>query len=476
MAGPTRSTSSWLARIRDRDHTTSAVLPSLMALSIPSIVTSVGAFGLFQLVDLAFLGRLGPDALAAAGATNQTLRQVIFLLVLGVTTATQMLVARSIGAGHPEEAEHVAGQSILVGGVLWVSASAAGLFFAEPLVALVVRDPDAIAMGASYVRVAFPFLVTAIFTQLATAILSGAGDTTTPMLASFLVTPAALLGEWALGFGKLGMPALGIEGIAWGAGLGGLVGTGVLLAALFRGGARVHLRARHLRPDPKTLVPLLRFSWQPALHMLARTTIVFFFMTLAGRLGADVQAAYTIGLRLEMIPIMVAFPIANACATLVGQNLGAGSLPRAWQAIRVTFVVELAALWPVALVLFFFRHGIVGLFTEDPAVASLAAEYLGYSSVILGFYGLYFASFRSLQAAGDMRSPMIISICVALFLGVPLALVLTRTDLGATGMWIANLTYALVNALLMIGWLLRGRWADPHRTPGAPPSPTGGTT
>ena len=207
--------------------------------------------------------------------------------------------------------------------------------------------------------------------------------------------------------------------------------------------------------------------------MLARSTIVIFFMTLAGRLGGHVQAAYTIGLRIEMLPIMVAFPISNACATMVGHNLGAGSLSRAWRSIRVAFAVELAAMWPMSLGIFWFRHDVVAWFTDEPVVRELAAEYLVYSSVILAFYGLYFASFRALQAAGDMRTPMMISIGVAFLLGIPLGLTLTaREELGATGMWIANFAYALVNAILMIGWLLRGHWARPHAaaeaTPGRP--------
>ena len=67
-------------------------------------------------------------------------------------------------------------------------------------------------------------------------------------------------------------------------------------------------------------------------------------MIMAGRLGGKVQAAYTIGLRLEMLAIMLAFPIANACATLVGQNLGARNLGRAWSAIWASSAVELAAI------------------------------------------------------------------------------------------------------------------------------------
>ena len=66
-----------------------------------------------------------------------------------------------------------------------------------------------------------------------------------------------------------------------------------------------------------------------------------------------------------------------------------------------------------------------------------------------------------------MNSPMIISLSTAALLGAPLGYILaTQSDLGATGMWIANLVYAAVNSLLMLGWLLTGRWARRMRAVG----------
>jgi putative MATE family efflux protein len=461
-------TRTLLARLRERDHTRGSLAKSLLVLAVPSILTSVGAFGVFQLVDLYFVGQLGPAAVAAAGATNQTLRQLFFLTVVGLSTASQMLIAQQVGRGALERAEHVAGQTLLLGAALAAVAALAGLLLAEPIVRVVAPDPAVVDLAVAYLRVTFAFLFGTILVQLGSGILSGAGDAATPMAVGFLVAPLSLLGEWALGFGHLGLPRLGVAGIALGAALGSAAGGAVILAVLLRGRSRVHLRPRHLRPDPEALRALLRLAWQPAAHLLARSGIVFFFMFLAGRLGGAVQAAYTIGLRLEMVPIMIAFPVANACATLVGQNLGARDLPRARRAIRATFLLQAALLWPLALALFAFRHRLVAFFGDDPAVLALAAEYLVYSSVVLAFYGFYFTAFRSLQAAGDMRSPMWISIGTAIFLGVPLGFGLAaRSDLGATGMWIANLAYASVNTALMLLRLRSSRAFAEGRAPGA---------
>jgi Na+-driven multidrug efflux pump len=268
-----------------------------------------------------------------------------------------------------------------------------------------------------------------------------------------------LSAQWTLAFGAFGAPRMGVAGIALGAGVGSLTGGALILAALHRGSGRVRLRRAHFRPDTALLGRLLSSSWQPSLHMLARTGTLMFFTIFAGRLGPEVVAAYGIGVRVEMVAIMLAFPISNACATLVGQNLGAGRPERVWPAVRMSFVATCAALWPFALALFLWRESFVSLFTSDPRVAAHAVEYLGYTAVLLLFYGLYFVAFRTLQAAGDMLTPMLISVGSAFGAGIPLAVLLSsRLDYGPTGMWIANLVYAAINAGLMLLWLARGKW------------------
>jgi putative MATE family efflux protein len=452
-----------LARLRERDHTRGSLFVSVLVLALPSILTSGFSFGVFQLAELSFLGRLGSHALAAAGSSDQILRQGLILLAMGMSVASQMLIARAVGARQVDRAEHVAGQSFVLAAGLALAAALLGGVFPGALVRLVAFQPEVIALATVYVRIVFLTFFAMVCGQIFASVLNGAGDTTTPMLTSFLVTPFAIFFEWSLTFGHAGLPELGIAGIPLGSALGGACGAAVSFFMLLTGRCRVHLRLRHFRPDPATLRQLLRIAWQPSFHMLARTLMIMFFMIMSAHLGDKVQAAYTVGLRLEMLAIMLAFPIASACATLVGQNLGAGNVERAWRAVRASTLVELAVLWPLALGVFLFRHSLVSQFVSDPEVAGLAAEYLMYSSVILAFYGAYFVAFRTLQAAGDMNSPMIISVSSAALVGAPLAWYLaTQTDLGPKGMWIANLVYALLNSGLMVAWLLTGRWTRRH--------------
>jgi len=456
--------------VRDRDHTQGDLLTSVLALSLPSILASLASAGSMQLGEMWITGQLGTDALAAANSASQTFRQLTMLFLMGLQTATQMFIARMVGAAQREQAEHIAGQALLAGLAFWVVAALASLFFVAPLARLMSADPAVVAGITVFAHITFAMLIGPIAMQLGSSVLAGAGDATTPMLANFVAAVVMLAAQWTLAFGAFGAPRMGVAGIALGAGIGSLAGGALILAALHRGEGRVRLRRAHFRPDPALLRRLLSSSWQPSLHMLARTGILMFFTIFAGRLGPEVVAAYGIGVRVEMVAIMVAFPISNACATLVGQNLGAGRAERVWPAVRMSFVATCAALWPFSLALLLWRESFVALFTSDPTVAAHAIEYLAYTAVLLSFYGLYFVAFRTLQAAGDMLTPMFISVGSAFGAGIPLAVLLSsRLDYGPTGMWIANLVYAVINAGLMLVVLARGKWMRAH-LPHIPPS------
>lgn len=447
-----------LATLRDRDHTTSALLGSLVVLSIPAILSSLAGAALYQIADLYFIGKLGPVATAAVGMTNQALRQIPFLMLFGACIGSQMMVARLVGTGQTDLADRAAGQALVVGAILALLVAGVGLF-PEMLLSLVTSDPDAVIIASPYLRLSFLLMSGQIFTMLFSFILTGAGETTTPLMITLISSPVAVFAEYCLIFGNFGAPELGISGVAVGLACGSFVSLSLALWTLLTGRCRVKLRPVYLRPDRALLTRIVRVSWQPALQMVARTLIVVFFMALAGRLGTDVQAAYTIGLRVEMVAIMVAFPIANAAATLVGQNLAAGHVRRAWRSIFLAYGVEAVIMLGFTIVLLLRRHEIVAIFTETPEVAEIAAEYLLYSALGMTFYGLYFVSFRALQGAGDMSSPMLISLGTAILLGAPLAYYLsTQTDLGPTGMWIGGLVYSITNTALTAGYLARGRW------------------
>jgi len=447
-----------LAAWRDRDHTRGNLLASLLVLALPMMASSFLMVA-YQLADLSFISRLGEAPMTAVIIVNQTLRQFVMMLVMGMSFGTQALIARSVGEGDVDRAEHIAGQVVLLGGLAALVVAGVGLFAADALFSLPGPDESFRPYGVPYLRLVYLFTFGMMGVQLFAAILGGAGDTTTPLFVTVAQTSVAVVAEWALIFGNLGAPELGVQGVALGIATGQLVAMGLGLAVLFRGGSRVHLRARHLRPDPIMMKQVLKLSWPPAIQMATNVAMTFTYLRLAGHFGETVQTAYAVGLRLGMVVPMIGFPLAGAAATLVGQALGSGNPKRAWRAIRVGLLVHGSVMWSFAIVIFFFRSDIMGLLSSDPEVIEIGAEYLLFLSGALLAWSFYFVFLRSLQGAGDMLVPMAISLCSTL-LAIPLAITLSLyTDLGRQGIWIAFLTTSWVSTLGTGLRVATGRWA-----------------
>jgi putative MATE family efflux protein len=428
-------------------------------LALPLVASGVLGSTVFQIADLSFLARLGEAPLAAVTITNQTVRQVYFLIAMGLSFATQSLVARAVGAGDLAQAERVAGQSIALGILLSAAVAAVGWAFPEALFALPGPDPSFAEHGVPYLRLVFLLNFGVVGTMLFAAILGGAGDTTTPLLVQLVQFGVAIFAEWVLIFGNLGAPALGVRGVALGVATGQAVAMGLGIWLLFRGNSRVHLRRHHVIPDWRAIGALASVSWPPAVQMIGGLATSFAFVRLCGSYGEHVQAAYAISLRVAMIVPMVCFPLAGACSTLVGQALGAGEAQRAWRAVGIGLLAHGAIMWTSAGIVIGFRHELMALLSDDPEVMRYGAMFLLYSGLSFFFFAFYFVVLRSLQGAGDFAVPMAVTLGTSFGVTIPVSFWLARgLALGPSGIAIGQLIGAVFVTLVTSGWFLTGRW------------------
>ena len=116
-------------------------------------------------------------------------------------------------------------------------------------------------------------------------------------------------------------------------------------------------------------------------------------------------------------------------------------------------------MWPLAIGIFLLRGTIVGWLSDDPEVIEIGSEYLLFASAAFFLWAFNFVFMRSLQGAGDMLAPMLISLSSSLLVAVPLAFWLALgTDLGRLGIWTAFLASSLVNTLGTGARVASGRW------------------
>jgi Na+-driven multidrug efflux pump len=279
------------------------------------------------------------------------------------------------------------------------------------------------------------------------------------MRISILTTIVMIGAEWAFIFGRLGLPPFGVTGVAVGTAAGATLGLVLLAWVVFGGQSAIRLRLRHLRPDAALIRRILGLSWQPLLQLSTRVIVTLVFARLAAGFGTAAQAAFAVGMRVDLIPLALGLPIANAAATLVGQNLGADEPERAARSVWIATTWHAALLWPLAIVLLLVPDRVVGFFAADPEVIAAGATYLRYSAVSFFFMAVYMVQFRALQGSGEMIPVMVISVPILLAITLPLAFLLSRPSLlGLEGLWAASLASIVIVTGATAAWYATGRW------------------
>jgi len=141
---------------------------------------------------------------------------LFFSILFGLSTGAVVLVARAAGAGDRATASRAARQALLLGAALGLLFTLLCLLFAEPALRVLGAEPEAVAIGTSFLRIASYSGVLMAVGVVAGAVLRAVGDTRTPMLSTAAANLInAVVAYWLI-FGGLGVPALGADGSAWG--------------------------------------------------------------------------------------------------------------------------------------------------------------------------------------------------------------------------------------------------------------------
>ncbi len=444
-------------RDNDVDYTRISISRSLGLLAIPMML-EMAMESIFAVVDIAFVSRLGTDAVAAVGLTEAVIT-VLYAVAIGLGTGATAMVSRRIGARDPDAAARVTGQAIWLGAGLSVVIAVPGVAFAPDLLLLMGASPSVIETGSGYTAVLLGGSASILYLFLLNAAFRGAGDAAIALRSLWLANGINIVLDPCFIFGLGPFPEMGVTGAAVATTIGR--GTGVVyqLWYLLNGRGRLDFRISHLRISPPLIRRMLIISAGGIGQFLIATASWIGVIRIIAMYGSAAIAAYTIALRMLEFAFLPAWGLGNAAATLVGQNLGAGRPDRAeqsaWRAARYN-VIFLTAVGVVVLVL---APQIAGLFTHDPDVMRYATNCLRIMGLGYPMYALGMVMVQSLNGAGDTASPSILNLICFWIIQIPLAYWLaTSAGLGPNGAYAAIVIAESTLTVLSVFVFRAGRW------------------
>ncbi len=336
--------------------------PTLRRLAVPMMLGML-SFMLFNLVDTFFVGRLGPDALAAMAFTFPVVF-VVMSLSAGLGAGGSAVIARAAGAGQHDRVQRLSTHVILLALLVVIVTAGLGLLFIDPIFRALGAEGEVLALIRDYMEVWLAGMAFVVVPMTGNAALRALGDTKTParIMATGALLNVVLDPIFIFGFGPV--PAMGLRGAA--------IATVLSFAILFLASAYVFIAREHLLRMPTRHILT---DWRSIMHIAGPAVLTMMLVPLASawvtRLAAGISietvAALGVASRVEGMAVLGINALAAVITPFMGQNLGAGHRDRIeegrryasgfslkWGLVAAVLIAALA--WPLSLA-----------FSPDPA-------------------------------------------------------------------------------------------------------------
>jgi len=425
----------------------------MVALAVPVVLSELGWMA-EGIVDTIMVGKLGPAAIGAVALANAVCNTPS-LFGIGLLLGLDTLVAQAFGRKDHEGCHRWLAQGVylacLITPPVMLLIFLGSFGFSQFGINSQVAGP-----AASYLRIlnwgTLPLLIYGGTRRY----LQGVGDVRVITVTYVGANLLNWFGNWALIYGKLGLPALGINGSA----ISTVVSRVFMAAALLGFAWRYERKRGHplFRHWPGPSVAKLRELVQlgaPAAGQIVLEVGAWNLATLsAGWLTPVALATHQIVMNYASLTYMVPLGVSAAAAVSVGHAVGAADGARARRAGWLALGLGTGFMLLAALVFLVVPGPLIALYTTDPRVMAVGPGLLGVVAAFQIFDGIQTVSTGSLRGLGETRVPMLANLVGYWVLGLPLGLFLCFVlHWGIYGLWI-GLTLALVviASTLLLRW------------------------
>ena len=443
----------------EADYTEIKIGKAIFLLAVPMILELIME-STFAVVDIFFVGKLGPSAVATVGLT-ETYLFLLYSIGMGLSMAVTAIVARRIGEKDKENAGITATQSILLGIIVSIPFAIAGIFFSKDLLALMGGDFWTLQHGYNYTQWMLGGNAVIMLLFVINAIFRGSGDAAIAMRVLWIANGINIILDPVLIFGLGPFPEFGIEGAAIATNIGRGIGVLAQFWFLFRGVKHIKVIRSHLSIHWQTIAKIIKTSLGGIGQMIVAMTSYIFIMRIIAEFGSQAIAGATIAIRIMMFTMMPSWGMSNAVATLVGQNLGAKKPDRAEKSVWITGLWNMLFLILVSIVFFFLSEKLVGIFTDDPGVIDVGGSWLKIVSYSYFIYAWWMVSVQAFNGAGDTITPTKINLVFFWLIQIPLSYILSKV----VGMDVPGVFWAIFVSETAVGlftlWLFtKGNWKN----------------
>lgn len=393
----------------------------LITLTIP-IIVQILVSTFLNLIDNLMVGQLGDASIAGVALGNQVFF-VLSVFVFGITGGRGIFIAQYWGRRDLAAIHRVQGLCLVFSVVLTTLFAALCIGAPHWVIGLYSRDSRVIELGGAYLRIAAMGYLPMALTQVYSTTLRSTEQVKTPMFISVLALGINTLLNYLLIFGHMGLPALGVRGAAAATVIARVVECGLLLGIVY--GRKMHAAAalsamarqnREFYPlFFRTAVPVLLHE---GLYALGTTL----YSVVYARMGTEALAAVEIGVTMEKLAGILAWGMAEACAIMVGNCIGAGENDAAYIYSKRFLWLSLALGAVGGLAVLGIRGPVLGLYRVSNTVRMISMHIFVIIALALPFRAFDFTMVVGVfRSGGDTRYNLFLEAGSIWLLGLPVA-------------------------------------------------------
>jgi putative MATE family efflux protein len=384
---------------------------TLWVLAWPIFIETFLQF-LLGAADTLMVSSISDDAVAVVGFSNQ-LFNGLYVLFQAIAGGAGILIAQKLGARQERDARSI---SILALQLVSCIAVVFSIVLAvKPLwFAKLLRYPEELyGLAEIYISiVGGGALLVAMMFALSTVI-RNTGNTKGPMLVAIGMNVIHVILNYGFIYGELGLPQLGLMGVAISTNISRVLGVAVLFVMFVHAfESRIRFSDFFKRVEGRLLRAVLKISWPLGAgggSWVYSQIVIFSFIA---QLGAKELAARTYMNTLESFCFMLGWAIALAVQIQIAHLFGAGLRDEAYRGAYRALWIGLAVVAVNAVILIPLGEPVLSFFTDDGEIVAMGVALLMLNAVLQPGKMINMAMTNALNAVGDTRYPMVVGLIV----------------------------------------------------------------
>ncbi len=427
----------------------------LLIFGIPLVIAQILQMAI-GVTDSIMVGRLGELPLAQIGL-GASLMFFAIIAPMGYSIATSVLVSNAFARKDYLEVRRVVCMSLWQC-LIFFAIAIPFLWNADAILRAIGQPEEAIIGAANYTRIviwAMPFIyVSAVLRGYLTALERG----NAMLIVSLLGFIANIFGNYALIYGKFGMPALGLEGSAFASVITNIVMTLVVFGLCIKDPMAKTIRVFSdiWQAHWPIFWRLFAIGTPIGIGLIAEVSMFQMATVMAGWISVSALAAHTIVLNIAGLTFMIPLGLSIATSVRAGNALGRGDREGLVKGVIVSYALVTSIMVLTAFAFWFAPEFFIEQFQDKnrddmQEVALIATSMFVAAAVFQIFDGLQVVGISALRGMQDVKIPSILAFIAYWPIGVSLSYVFAfKMDMGGAGIWF-GLACGLAVASVLLG-------------------------